>query len=96
MRIRNAGYYRASDGTLSTASRPEGTLYRELSDVIKPPMDAGTVVNRLKRGLCGSVRDLLLDVELFMAKAIRFISPPAAVEGGDLLPMDLEPLLHTS
>jgi hypothetical protein len=62
--------------------------------VIKPPMDVGTVVNRLKRGLYGSVRDLLLDVELFMANATRSISTPAAVEGGDLLPMDLEPLLR--
>jgi hypothetical protein len=54
-----------------------------LSDVIKPPMDVGTVVNRLKRGLYGSVRDLLLDVELFMANATRSFSPPAAVEGCD-------------
>jgi hypothetical protein len=60
--------------------------------VIKPPMDVGTVVNRLKRGLNGSVRDLLFEVELFMANTTRSISPPAAVEGGDLLPMDLEPL----
>jgi hypothetical protein len=74
---------------LSTAGRPEGTLYRGLSDVIKPPMDVGTVVNRLKRGLYGLVRGLLLDVELFMANATRSISPPAAVEGGDLLPMYL-------
>jgi hypothetical protein len=61
--------------------------------VIKPSMDVGTVVNRLKRGLYSSVRDLLLDVELFMANATRSISPPTAVEGGNLLPMDLEPLL---
>jgi hypothetical protein len=55
-------------------------------------MDVGTVVNRLKLGLYGSVRDLMLDVELFMANATGSISPPAAVDG-DLLPMDLEPLL---
>jgi hypothetical protein len=57
-------------------------------------MDVDAVINRLKHGLCGSVLDLLLDVELFMANATRSISPPAAVEGGDLLPMDLEPLLR--
>jgi hypothetical protein len=57
-------------------------------------MDVGTVVNHLKRGLCGSERGLLLDVELFMANATRSISPQAAVEGGDLLQMDLEPLLR--
>jgi hypothetical protein len=62
--------------------------------VIKPPMDVGAVVHLLKRGLCGSVRDLLLDVELFMANATRSISPPAAVEGSNLLPMDVEPLHH--
>jgi hypothetical protein len=53
------------------AGRPEGTLYRGLSGVIKPPMDVDTVVNRLKRGLYGSERDLLLDMELFMANATR-------------------------
>jgi hypothetical protein len=41
--------------------------------VIKPPMDVGTMVNRLKRGLYDSVLDLLLDVELFMANATRSI-----------------------
>jgi hypothetical protein len=34
-------------------------------------MDVGTVARRLKRGLYASVRDLLLDVELFMANATR-------------------------
>jgi hypothetical protein len=29
-------------------------------------MDIGTVIRRLKCGLYGSVRDLLIDVELFM------------------------------
>jgi hypothetical protein len=46
--------------------------------VIKRPMDLGTVVHRLKHGLYGSLRDLLLDVELFMANATRSISPPAS------------------
>jgi hypothetical protein len=55
------------------AGRPEGYLHRELSGVIKPPMDVDTVVHRPKRGLYGSVRGLLLDVELFMAKATRSI-----------------------
>jgi hypothetical protein len=40
--------------------QPEGTLNRGLPGVIKRPMDVGTVVHRLKRGLYGSVRDLLL------------------------------------
>jgi hypothetical protein len=57
------------------AGQPEGTLYRGHPGVIKPPMDVSTVIHRLKRGLYGSVRDLLLDVELFMANAIRSISP---------------------
>jgi hypothetical protein len=58
------------------AGQPESTLYHGLPGVIKPPMDVGTVVHRLKRGLYGSVRDLLLDVELFMANATRSTSPP--------------------
>jgi hypothetical protein len=62
--------------------------------VIKPPMDVDTLVNRLQRGLYGSVRDLLLVVELFMANATLSISPSAAVEGGDSIPMDLKPLLR--
>jgi hypothetical protein len=61
--------------------------------VIKPPMDVGTVVNHLKRGLYGSVLDLLLDVKLFLTNATRSISQTAAVEGGDLLPMNVQ-LLH--
>jgi hypothetical protein len=60
-------------------------------------MDVGTVVHYLKRGLYGSVRDLLLDIELFMANATRSSrhhTPGClrAAEGGDLLLMDLEPL----
>jgi hypothetical protein len=58
------------------AGQPEGILYRGLPDVIKRPMKVGTEVHCLKLGLYGLVRDLLLDVELFMANATRSTSPP--------------------
>jgi hypothetical protein len=55
---------------------PKALWIADYLDVIKRPIDVGTLTHRLKRGLYGLVWDLLLDVELFMANATRSTSPP--------------------
>jgi hypothetical protein len=59
---------------------PKAFRIADYLDVIKRPVDVGAVARRLKRGLYGLVRNLLLDVELFMANATRSTSrPPSGV-----------------
>jgi hypothetical protein len=78
MQIRMPAAKEHPTARFQSAGQPEGILYRGLPVVIKRPMDVVTVVHHLKRGLCGSVRGLLLDVELCMANATPSISSPSS------------------